>query len=151
MWAPCSPESTVLATLCKREWMLQAQIPWRTVIFVRDSYCVAWQDQGKDLFPERCTGAMEGSRSISHAANSQQILVCQVDHLPSPEKDSVSYKFEVAFVSGDGKERIFRDRDSRARGGAGMRMRPFGIAWTVHFADWHEASSRTCIYGYTYV
>ncbi|CAJ1364200.1 unnamed protein product [Effrenium voratum] len=28
----------------------------------------------------------------------------KVDHLPSPEKDSVSYKFEVAFVSGDGKE-----------------------------------------------
>jgi hypothetical protein len=27
-----------------------------------------------------------------------------VDHLPSPEKDTVSYKFEVAFLSGDGKE-----------------------------------------------
>jgi len=31
-------------------------------------------------------------------------FVCQVDHLPSPEKDTVSYKFEVAFLSGDGKE-----------------------------------------------
>eukprot|EP00913_Durusdinium_trenchii_P006762 g6356.t1 len=28
----------------------------------------------------------------------------KVDHLPSPEKDTVSYKFEVAFLSGDGKE-----------------------------------------------
>jgi len=28
----------------------------------------------------------------------------KVDHLPSPEKDTVSYKFEVAFLSGEGKE-----------------------------------------------
>ncbi|CAK9062307.1 unnamed protein product [Durusdinium trenchii] len=35
-------------------------------------------------------------------ANSKMHL--RVDHLPSPEKDTVSYKFEVAFLSGDGKE-----------------------------------------------
>ncbi|CAK9083118.1 DnaJ homolog subfamily B member 1 [Durusdinium trenchii] len=32
----------------------------------------------------------------------------KVDHLPSPEKDTVSYKFEVAFLSGDGKAGLHR-------------------------------------------
>lgn len=31
-----------------------------------------------------------------------------MDHLPSPEKDTVSYKFEVAFLSGDGKAGLHR-------------------------------------------
>ena len=33
-----------------------------------------------------------------------KLFLSQVDHLPSPEKDTVSYKFEVAFLSGEGKE-----------------------------------------------
>ncbi|CAK9061040.1 unnamed protein product [Durusdinium trenchii] len=38
----------------------------------------------------------------------------KVDHLPSPEKDTVSYKFEVAFLSGDGKATTFIKKVSSA-------------------------------------
>lgn len=41
---------------------------------------------------------------MSAVKPSFKLCLCQVDHLPSPEKDTVSYKFEVAFLSGEGKE-----------------------------------------------
>ena len=51
------------------------------------------------------------ARKASASQQVQQVLHyilaranSKVDHLPWPEKDTVSYKWDVAFLSGSGKE-----------------------------------------------